>query len=42
MKQILKVSLAIASLVFAGSAFAQTKLKWAHVYEAAWRRAFHE
>ncbi len=35
MNQILKVALALATLVFAGSVFAQTKLKFAHVYETS-------
>jgi tripartite ATP-independent transporter DctP family solute receptor len=36
MKQMLATSVAaIAALTFAGSAFAQTKLKWAHVYETS-------
>ena len=35
MKRIVKVMLAIACVVFAGSVLAQTKLKWAHVYETS-------
>ena len=35
MNRIVKVALAIAGIVFAGSVFAQTKLKFAHVYETS-------